>query len=94
MRKSQSQIIKDKLSSNLRKSKVRSDRAEEALSESKRAPDAGSKRGKAVIRHRERAAAKAAESLARHSRASLDHETDIVVRQRGVPLRQTQPRRM
>lgn len=94
MKKSLNQIIEDKLSSNLRRSEARSDRANEAVREARKAKDANTKHGQRVIRQRQRAASKADASVRRHTKAKLDHEANKTIRNRLTPLRKSRVRHM
>jgi hypothetical protein len=94
LKKSKDEIIEDKLSSNLRKSKARRDKAHEAVHEAEQAPDSNTRRGQSVIRQRMRAARKADASAALHSKAQLVHETNNALRQRTGPLRERFPRKI
>ena len=94
LKKGPDQIIEDKLSSNLRKSKARSDRAHQAVQDAKQASNASTKRGQTVIRQRQRAEGKADVSVARHSNVKLEHEANKTVLQRHAPLRRSSRRRI
>lgn len=75
-------------------SKACTDKAHEAVQKARQALDANNRHGQSVVRRRERAARKADVSVARHSKARLEHETSKLIRERAAPLRQSGRRRL